>query len=79
MVILKGDSDSVFESAYFLLKKAPEKRKNGTDDIIACANSIVEENCFSSVRKRRIRTTLLCVSCFLLGVACAFPLLWLIR
>lgn len=79
MVVLKGDSDSVFESAYFLLKKAPEKRGNGADDIVACANSIIEENCFSSVRKRRIRTFFLCVFCFLLGIACTLPFYLLIR
>lgn len=79
MVVLKGDSDSVFESAYFLLKKSPDKEKVSKEDIIACANSIVEENCFSSIRKRRLKTALLCIACFLLGVACTVPLLLFVR
>ncbi len=68
MVVVKGDSDSVFESAYFLLKKSHSPKSSKKEDIVECANSIINENSFASLKKRRFKTALLGVACFLFGV-----------
>ena len=44
VIVVKGDDESVFECAYFVLKNSPESLNCKEEDMVAEANRIIEEN-----------------------------------
>lgn len=44
MIVVQGTGSSMFETAYFVLKKDAEKRRYGERDMIGEANRIINEN-----------------------------------
>ena len=47
MIMVKGDEESPFEMAYFVLKSDPRSSEIGESDILAEANKIVEAKTLS--------------------------------
>ena len=55
MIMVKGDEESPFEMAYFVIKSDPRSSEIGENDILAEANKIVEAKtiCEGGVKVRK--------------------------
>ena len=56
MIMVKGDDESPFEMAYFVLKSDLRANDLGENDILAEANKIVEAKTFSAAGTRARRS-----------------------
>ena len=71
IILVQGAESSVFETAYFVLRKNAEMREKSHSDIMKEANRIIERrlpsNLFRARRRERIRKRLKCCAFFIAG------------
>ena len=50
IIVMQGTGSSMFETAYFILKKDAERSRFGEKDMISEANRIIRENMLEEVK-----------------------------
>ena len=80
MIVVEGNTGSMFETVYFVLKRdAEESGRYREKDMISEANRIINENSIEpSLRRKRISTKMAAIFSFLLGTltGATFLILW---
>ena len=73
MVVLRMDGNSIYDSAWFILKNEPKAKSEADKDMLAEANRIIFESDVQKRKKpRRFLRVLLLVALFLVGAASGF-------